>query len=142
MGIHAIFHGIVASIVVLIFSMPFAAFAQQNPVRIEVSETLAAEDADAVRTEAGLGSIAPLLGFGDGAAVGGCIGFAAGVLIPFIGIHSYQANPPPERILGKSPEYIEFYTDAYRSKTRSLRSRWAAIGAAVTGGGLLLLIVE
>ena len=184
MRICSIFYGIGASIVVLIFSMPFAAFAQQNPVRIEVSETTTAEDADAVRLTAkaaaeqdasgdinkllwfgagagvcciggaigGLtgafvgnliapptgGSLGPFLDFGDGAAVGCLVGVVAGVSIPFIGIHNFQANPPAERLLGKSAEYVEFYTDAYRSKTRSLRGGWAIAGVGATVGVPLL----
>ncbi len=187
MEIYVTFYGIVASIVILIFSMPFAAFAQQNPMRTEVSKTTAVKDEDAVRLTAkaaaeqdasgdinkllwfgagvgvcciggtiggltgalvgdliappadtGLGSLAPLLGFGDGAAVGCLVGVVAGVSIPFIGIHSYQANPPAERLLGKSPKYVEFYTDTYKSKTRSLRGGWAAAGFGGVVGGLLL----
>ncbi len=196
MGIYVTFYGIVASIVLLIFSMPLAAFAQQNPVRVEVSETPAAENADAVRLVAleakaaaeqdasgdtnkllwfgagagafcvggaigafiggvvgnyiapptsDLGSIAPLLDFGEGAAVGVCIGCPAGVSIPFNWIRNYQTAPPPERLLGKSPEYIEFYTHVYRKKTRSLRKRWAVAGGGGGVGGLLfswLLLVQ
>ena len=187
MRICSIFYGIGASIVVLIFSMPFDAFAQQNPVRIEVSETTTAEDADAVRLAAeaaseqdarrdinkllwfgagagvcciggaiggltgafvgnliappadtGLGSLAPLLDFGDGAAVGCIVGSVAGVSIPFNWIYNYQTDPLPERLLGKSPQYVEFYTDTYRSKTRSLRGRWVAAGVGGVVGGLLL----
>ena len=69
----------------------------------------------------------------DGAAAGCLVGVVAGVSIPFIGIHNYQVNPPAERLLGKLSESVEFYTDAYRSKTRSLRGGWAAggFGAAV-----------
>ena len=181
MGIYAIFHEIVASIVILILSMPFAAFGQQNPMRTEVSETPAAEDADAVRlvaleakaaaeqdasgntnkllwsgAGAGIGCLggaiggftgcligqkidpsgglgfAPLLDFGDGEGAGCSIGAAVGVLIPyFILARSYQTDPPPERLLGKSPEYIEFYTHVYRKKTRSLRRIWATTGTVV-----------
>ncbi len=54
----------------------------------------------------------------QGAVVGGCIGFAAGVLVPLSGIYRSQSHPPPERLLGKSPEYVEIYADAYKAKTR------------------------
>ena len=59
-----------------------------------------------------------------------------GGLIPLIGIYNYQGDPPPERLLGKSAKYVEFYTDAYKTKTRSLRTKWAAIGTAAAVIGL------
>ena len=65
--------------------------------------------------------------------IGSGIGFSVGVLVPFIGIYYYQGSPPPERLLGKSPEYVEVYTKAYKGRSRWLRTSWAAIGA--TGGG-------
>ena len=66
------------------------------------------------------------------------IGLTAGILIPIIRIYNYQPPPPPKRLIGKSPEYVEFYTDAYKSQTRSLRTKLAAAGAA-TGCGLMIL---
>ena len=184
MRIYATFYGIGASIVIviLIFSMPFAALAQQNSVEIETKTTAA--DADAVRLAAkaaaeqdasgdinkplwfgagagicciggavgGLagayvgnliapptgGSLGPFLDFGDGAAAGCLVGAVAGVSIPFIGIENSQAEPPTERLLGKSPAYVEFYTDAYQKKTRSLRKRWATAGMGAAVGVPLL----
>ena len=82
----------------------------------------------------------PDISNGEGVVIGSCIGFVAGVLVPFIGVYySYQGNPPSDRLLGKSPEYIEVYTNAYKTKTRSLRTIWAAAGATTAGGGLCLL---
>ena len=78
---------------------------------------------------------------GEGAAILGCIGFAVGVSAPFIGIYyNYQGSPPPERLLGKSPEYVEAYTNAYKVKARSLRTSMAVAGAATAGGGLGLYL--
>lgn len=71
--------------------------------------------------------------------IGGvAVGWSAvvGGLIPLIGIYNYQGDPPPERLLGKSPKYVEFYTDAYKTKTRSLRTKWAAAGTAAIVIGL------
>ena len=69
----------------------------------------------------------------------GCLtGGAVSILVPFIGIYRSSVHPPPQRLIGKSPEYIEFYTDTYKRKTRSLRIRSAAAGTA-TGCGLMLL---
>ena len=90
MGIYVTFYRIVASIVILIFSMPFAAFAQQNPARIE-TETPAVEDVNAVRLAAkaaaeqdASGDINKLLWFGAGVGVcciGGVIGGLTGAFV-------------------------------------------------------------
>ena len=71
----------------------------------------------------------PLLDLGGGAVTGGCVGCAVGLILPIRAIYKYQSPPPPERLIGKSPEYVEFYTDAYIAKSRSLRIKWAAAGA-------------
>ena len=72
----------------------------------------------------------PLLDIGGGAVSGGCVGFAVGLILPIRAIYKYQSSPPPERLIGKSPEYVDFYTNAYAAKSRSLRTKWAAVGAA------------
>ena len=72
----------------------------------------------------------PLLDLGGGAVIGGCVGFAVGLILPIRAIYKYQSSPPPERLIGKSPEYVEFYTNTYMAKSRSLRIKWAAVGAA------------
>ena len=69
------------------------------------------------------------------AAAGGLIGGLA----PLLGIYTYQGNPHPERLVGKSPEYVESYTDTYIAKSRSLRTKWAAAGGLIgvgVGGGV------
>ena len=81
----------------------------------------------------------PTFNFSGWAIVIGCIGFAAGILIPCIGIHRGGVNPPSDRFPGKPPEYVESYTETYISKTRSLRLRWAIVGVGAIIGGLLLL---
>lgn len=67
------------------------------------------------------------------------IGGSVGCLAPLIGIHnSSSVNPPPERLLGKSPEYVKFYTDAYGKKARLIRIQSAVAGAGACGGALLV----
>ncbi len=46
---------------------------------------------------------------------------------------SAPPNPPPERLIGKSSEYIKFYAAAYRSKMRSYRMRAVAAGSILSG---------
>ena len=84
---------------------------------------------NAIDSGGGLG-FAPLLDFSDSMGIGCLIGLTAGALAPLIGIDYYQSNPPPERLLGKSPEYVESYTNAYKAKTRLLGALWAAAGTA------------
>lgn len=67
--------------------------------------------------------------------------FAPNYFAPIVGMAValiYSPSPPTERFIGKSPEYISAYTDAYRSKARWLQAQWAAGGAA-TGCGVSIL---
>ena len=45
--------------------------------------------------------------------------------------HSRPPNPPPERLIGKSSEYVKFYAKVYRAKMRSYRMRAVAAGSIV-----------
>ena len=177
------FHVLVFCMAVLVFSLPFATYAQQNSVPVG-AETAAAQDANAMRLEAKVAAerdasldTNKLLWFSAGAgiaivggSIGACIGAAVGSiinpgtysgdsffpiyapsraqctgpfigipiggLVPLIGIYMYQGNPHPERLVGKSPEYVESYTDTYKATTRSIRTKWAAAGGliGVVGG--------
>ena len=84
---------------------------------------------------------------GEGPSVGSCViasGIVCGVLtVPTaIFIYPHKPSPPLERLLGKPPEYIEVYLQAYRSKTISLRKRWVTAGSitANLGVGAMLLL--
>ena len=67
---------------------------------------------------------------GPGEAFGIFIGGTIGVLFPIISIYTSPVHVPARRLTGKSPEYVELYTDAYQKKIRSLKTKWAAAGAA------------
>ena len=43
--------------------------------------------------------------------------------------HIRPPNPPPERLIGKSAEYIKFYADAYQAKIRSSQMKSVAAGS-------------
>ncbi len=73
------------------------------------------------------------------ASVGG-LASGVGIFATLIGTYSYPPNPPPEKLIGKSPEYVMFYADAYRDKTRSLRIKSAVTGVAIGGGCLTLAL--
>ena len=60
--------------------------------------------------------------------------FSAGFFFPGVGIlvsQWYQPFLPTGRVLGKSPEYIAFYFDAYKVETKKLQFRWSFIGCLV-----------
>lgn len=73
----------------------------------------------------GAGSLGPQSNVSDGVssqqACGVSIGAMVGCLVPLAVAYNYKLTPPPERLLGKSPEYIDVYTDTYKKRTRQLR---------------------
>lgn len=71
--------------------------------------------------------------------IGGLAG-GTGILSALIGSYIYLPNPPPEKLIGKSPEYVMFYADAYRAKTQSLRVASVFTGTAIGCGGTILLL--
>ena len=111
---------------ILWFGAGFAAFAISCPVGVCIGDCVG-----------GLIDPSYILD-GTGQRVGMFIGLTVGILTPLIRIYSHQPHPPPERLIGKSPEYVEFYTDTYKAKTRSLQTKLVAAGAA-TGCGLMML---
>ena len=59
--------------------------------------------------------------------------------------HLHPPNPPPERLIGKSPEYVKFYADAYRAKMRSYQIKSGTAGSVfgcltLTGGTLIIYL--
>ena len=107
----------------LIFSMPLVTFAQQNSLQ---AEAIVAAQRDA-QADVNIG-----LWF-----LGGCCGNVIGVIIAY----ANEPAPPATRLLGKSPEYVAFYTDAYRKKAKSLQANSAWTGFAVFAAVYVLGIV-
>ena len=66
----------------------------------------------------------------------GCAILLGALAVP-IGVHMYPHNAmqPPERLLGKSPEYIEAYTQIYKSKIASLQKTLVTKGSIVSNLG-------
>ena len=61
-----------------------------------------------------------------GTTLGGIIGSIVYGAALIAGVWPNQTGSPPplpNRFMGKSPEYVQAYTDAYRVKTRALRKR-------------------
>lgn len=112
MKIYTLLHFNVLLLVAMLFSIPIFALAQQISVQEEAISD-AEKDAAAQVNK-------PLWFFG------GCLG---GVLvIIFANIH--EPYPPASSLLGKSPEYVSFYTDAFRTKARYLQANQAIRGCA------------
>ena len=70
---------------------------------------------------------------------GAYIGAAIGCLTLPLSIALTPINPPPERLLGKPPEYISAYTREYKRETQQRRITSAGSGALI-GAGLGCLI--
>ena len=51
--------------------------------------------------------------------------------LPIAYATSVQPSPPPERLLGKSPEYVKAYTSVYVKNVKRLRNRSMIMGYAV-----------
>ena len=67
-----------------------------------------------------------------------------GVLAVPISVHMYphSPSPPSERFLGKTPEYVAAYTQAYRSKAISLRKKLVTAGSITSNLGILTLLMN
>ena len=112
MKISSTFHVSALLMVVLTFSMPLVPLAQQNLH----AEAIIAAQRDAQN------DVNKSLWF-----LGGCLGGVIGVII------AYGVEPAPSatRLLGKSPEYVAFYTDAYKEKAKRLQADNAMVGCGV-----------
>ena len=67
-------------------------------------------------------------GFLQDDASGFVVGAIAGIVASLIAIYKSSVHVPPWRLIGKSPEYVELYTEAYRRKMRRLQTVQAAAG--------------
>ena len=129
MKINSTFHFFVLLMALLTFGMPFVTLAQQLAVQAEAMND-AQRDA-AAQTNKNIWRI-----FG---CVGGFIGVAGG--------YFYEPAPPASALLGKSPEYVAFYADAYTSKAKNIQTRGAiegcVAGTCVTAAlyGVLIIVV-
>ena len=118
MKINSTFHALVLFMAVLVFSMPFITIAQEDSWKLE-AKVVAEQDAEADTNQ--------LLWIGGNfllSLAGGCVLGTVGLL----GAGLYEPSPPAERLLGKSPEYVLIYADAYRGKTKHIQVRSAFIG--------------
>ena len=151
-------------VILLLFSTTPISFAQQNSVQAQAEADANSDMSDGAKAMlfllGGLGSTAGcLIGCVGGCLLGtridggadllfspsevGCAVASAILLGAFampLGVDLYPHNvtPPPERLLGKSPEYVEAYTQIYTSKITSLRKRLVIAGSITGNVGVAL----
>jgi len=58
----------------------------------------------------------------------GCLGGLLGVIVAYI----YEPSPPANLLLGKSPEYVAAFTDAYKNGAKSVQTKNAWTGCIVS----------
>ena len=147
----------------LFFSTMPVSLAQQNAVEAQAEADASVDMSDRSKAKwfllGGLGSTAGcLLGCVGGSLLGAptysnsdtqanfaCAGAVLlGVCAVPIAVFRYPHNvtPPPERLLGKSPEYIETYTQAYKSRTVLLRKIFVTAGSITSNLGVMTLIAR
>ncbi len=124
MKISSTFHISVLFMAVLVFSMPLLTLAQQPAVQ---AEAIIAAEQDANK------DVNKHFWFGAGCFLSGLFFLPTPfgyIVLPSgaIGTYFYQPAPPPDRLIGKSPEYITAYTSAYQLKRGSIQARWTSAG--------------
>ena len=126
MKINSKFHVLVIFMTGLIFSIPFVSLAQRNSIQ---AEAVAAAELDAeTNTNTSLWFFI------------GCLGGLLGL------VYSNFDTPtvPASRLMGKSPEYVAFYSDAYVLKAKKLQTDSAVRGCitnAAASVGLSCLVL-
>lgn len=126
MKIGSVYHILVFFMVVLVFSMSFVTFAQQNS---ELHEAVIAAEQDAK------------------AEVNQLNWWCSGCVLVGVAAAYQVSQPSPERFVGKSPEYVEVYTEVYKAKVKNLQLS-AAVPGCLTAAlspitmGLLIPIVD
>ena len=64
----------------------------------------------------------------------GCFGGVLGVA----GAYAIEPSVPPVKLLGKSPEYVSYYTQIYQQEVKSQRTKNAVLGCV---GGYAVITV-
>ena len=74
------------------------------------------------------GIIGDGIGLGQSDIYGVVLGTIAGIVASLRVVYKSSVHVPTWRLIGKSPEYVELYTEAYRRKMRHLQTVQAAAG--------------
>ena len=113
----AFFRSVCYISILVLFSVPCVPFAEQSVALDAKLAAKRAADADVNLLHWRL--------------IGLCGGLLGGCLLGSVMVASAYTQvptPPAERFIGKSPEYVLTYTDAYESRTRRLQTENAAGG--------------
>ncbi len=116
-------------LVVLMIALSVQCFAQQGSVALKAKADAEYDAEDDVNTALWL-------------SAGGVLGVAGTCLLGALavgGAYLYQPVPPADRLLGKSAEYVNFYTDAYKARMRRLQLVAATKGALGGSAAFFLL---
>ena len=139
MKTNSIFRVLVFWVVLLTFSMPFAALAQRNLV---VAQAEADATADANK------DVNKPLWFGTGCLIFGLVflplpGWYSCLLPPvgLTGTYFYRPAPPVSRLIGRTPEYVDVYTSTYKTKRGSVQASWSSAGCLSGGAAVGLLSI-
>lgn len=124
-----LFHTFVVLMLGLSLNVPLQCVAQQNSVALKAKADAEYDAEDDVNTALWL-------------SAGGVLGVAGTCLLGAVavgGAYLYQPVPPADRLLGKSAEYVNFYTDAYKARMRRLQLVAATKGAL--GGSAVFFLL-
>ncbi len=124
-----LFHVLVILMLGLSLNMSLQCFAQQDSVALKAKADAEYDAEDDVNTALWL-------------SAGGILGVAGTCLLGAVavgGAYVYQPVPPADRLLGKSAEYVNFYTDAYKARMRRLQLVAATKGAL--GGSAVFFLL-
>jgi len=81
-------------------------------------------------------------GFPVEAACGLLIGGSVGCLSPLPLVYISKSQPNPKAFIGKSPEYVSIYTDAYQKRIKELKREPMIIGIGVSVSAFLWSMAE
>lgn len=126
--------GVISQLLVVLMvamnvSIPLQCLAQQDSVALKAKADAEYDAEDDVNTALWI-------------SAGGVLGVAGTCLLGAVavgGAYVYQPVPPADRLLGKSVEYVNFYTDAYKARIRRLQLV-AATKGAVGGSAVFFLL--
>ncbi|MXZ00490.1 hypothetical protein F4Y93_07515 [Candidatus Poribacteria bacterium] len=124
-----LFHTLVVLMLGLSLNVSLQCVAQQNSVALKAKADAEYDAEDDVNTALWL-------------SAGGVLGVAGTCLLGAVavgGAYLYQPVPPADRLLGKSAEYVNFYTDAYKARMRRLQLVAATKGAL--GGSAVFFLL-
>lgn len=146
--------------ILLLSNMMPISLAQQDSVETQAKADASTDMSDRSKTKffllGGVGStVGFLLGCIGGCLLGGanfsdgpsnnqaCFDTAGAIVLGVFAVptavfvYLHNPTPPPERLLGKSPEYIQAYTQVYKSRTVFLRKIFVTAGSITSNLGVM-----